>query len=77
MTESTQSNKQPKLWMRPAVSVSVAAVVLIVGYSDLMRGGLTISAAMLTVGYLICVPIAIMAVPTAVPRPAHRANKLR
>jgi len=44
-------------------AIGIAAATLFVGYSDLWRGGETISAILLTAGYLIIVPIAIMTVP--------------
>lgn len=50
-------------YVRPMVAALVAATMLLVGYVDLWRGGATVSATFLTLGYLICVPIAVMAVP--------------
>ena len=45
------------------VATGIAIATLVAGYSDLWRGGETISAILLTVGYLISVPIAIMTLP--------------
>ncbi|MDQ6611536.1 MAG: hypothetical protein M3Y64_03810 [Gemmatimonadota bacterium] len=42
----------------------IAGTTLAIGYIDLWRGGQTVSAFTLTIGYLILVPIALMAVPT-------------
>lgn len=50
-------------YVRPVVSALVAATVLLIGYADLWRGGASVSAIFLSVGYLIFVPIAVMAVP--------------
>lgn len=55
-------------------AISIAAATLLVGYADLVRGGLTLSAGLLTIGYLILVPVAIMAVPAAV-RPSYHDRK--
>ncbi|GEM_PF-2412670 len=77
MTETTKTKAPARQWARPAVAISIAAGVLLLGYGDLVRGGLTFSAALLTLGYCIFVPVAIMTVPTLVQRPVHRANKLR
>jgi len=74
MTETTQATAPTKLWSRPLFSISIATAILLVGYADLIRGGLTLSAALLTLGYLIFVPIAIMAVP-ALARPTYHDRK--
>lgn len=47
----------------PKIAITVAAASLILGYADLWRGGTTIAPLLLTVGYTIFVPIAIMAMP--------------
>lgn len=47
----------------PKIAIIVAAASLILGYADLWRGGTTIAPLLLTVGYIIFVPIAIMAMP--------------
>ncbi|MEO7361453.1 MAG: hypothetical protein ABI120_14060 [Gemmatimonadaceae bacterium] len=47
----------------PNVAIAVAIATLLVGYADLWRGGATMSALLLTVAYLILVPIAIVTVP--------------
>lgn len=41
-------------------SVVVAALALAIGYADLWRGGSTTAALLLTVGYVVLVPVAIM-----------------
>ena len=51
----------------PKVAIGVAAATLLIGYGDLWQGGETISAILLTVGYLLFVPIAIMTVPRTRP----------
>ncbi|MEP6836336.1 MAG: hypothetical protein ABJB74_23300 [Gemmatimonas sp.] len=48
---------------RPIIAVSVAALTLFFGYGDLWRGGDSVSALLLTVAYVVMVPIAIMAGP--------------
>ncbi len=47
----------------PKVAIGMAVATLLLGYADLWRGGETMSALLLTVGYVILVPMAIMAVP--------------
>ena len=56
--ESRASHARPVGW------ALAAAATLMIGYADLWHGGLTISTLFLTVGYLIVVPIAVMATPT-------------
>ncbi|MBC8087124.1 MAG: hypothetical protein H7Z40_07635 [Phycisphaerae bacterium] len=74
MPETAQVKGQAKFSMRPGLSLMVAVGVVLVGYGDLLRGGVTLSAALLSVGYLICIPIAIMAVPSGLPltKPAQK-----
>ena len=76
MNESPQSKQNPLQWLlsRPLIAISLAVAVLAVGYGDLVLGGMTISAAMLTLGYVIMVPVAIMAVPAA-QRSVYRAGR--
>lgn len=50
-------------WTRVVMVISAAAIVLLLGYADLWRGGQTISALLLTFGYLIMVPVAIVVLP--------------
>ena len=38
----------------------VAAVVLVLGYVDLARGGVTIGPILLVLGYCVCIPVAIL-----------------
>lgn len=52
-------------WAKPLMWSGAAAAALLIGYADLMRGGLTLSALALSVGYVILVPIAIVCVPKA------------
>ncbi|MEO7996349.1 MAG: hypothetical protein ABI852_02830 [Gemmatimonadaceae bacterium] len=47
----------------PKLAIGAAAVTLIVGYADLWRGGESLAPVLLTLGYVILVPIAIMALP--------------
>jgi hypothetical protein len=51
------------LRMWPAVSAAIALLVLGLGYADLWRGGITAAPLLLTVGYVVFVPAAILAVP--------------
>jgi hypothetical protein len=48
---------------RPKLAIGLAAAALIVGYADLWRGGESLAPLLLTIGYVILVPIAIMAMP--------------
>ena len=43
----------------PAGWPLAAALVLLAGYADLWRGGTTLAAALLVLGYLVMVPLAI------------------
>lgn len=43
----------------PAGWPLAAALVLVAGYADLWRGGTTLSASLLLLGYLVLVPLAI------------------
>ncbi len=54
----------PRNYRRPIAWSVIAGTTLAIGYIDLWRGGQTVSAFTLTIGYLILVPIALMAVPT-------------
>lgn len=47
----------------PKLAIGLAAAALIVGYADLWRGGESVAPLLLTVGYMILVPIAIIAMP--------------
>lgn len=49
--------------MRGWLPVALAALVLLLGYADLWRGGMTLSALLLAVGYLVLVPLAILRWP--------------
>ncbi|MGV3710937.1 MAG: hypothetical protein ACO1Q7_19090 [Gemmatimonas sp.] len=50
-------------WLTPPVAWGIAGASLVLGYVDLWRGGTTISALLLTLGYVIFVPIAIVTLP--------------
>jgi hypothetical protein len=50
-------------WLTPPVAWGIAAGSLVLGYIDLWRGGTTVSALLLTLGYVIFVPIAIVTLP--------------
>lgn len=45
---------------RGAVLWAVAAIVLVAGYADLVRGGETLAPILLIVGYCVLVPLAIL-----------------
>lgn len=47
--------------------VALAALALVLGYADLWRGGMTLSALLLAVGYLVLVPLAILRWPARGP----------
>lgn len=69
-----RTRAQLSLMSRPVAAISLALAIVAAGYLDLIRGGMTLSAALLSLGYLIFVPIAIMAVSPA-QRHAVRANR--
>lgn len=48
------------LWSRPAVWWGLSAATLILGYADLWRGGITMSAILLVIGYCVLIPVAIL-----------------
>jgi hypothetical protein len=52
--ESEKPGSRPLLWW------GLAAAAIIVGFIDLSRGGITVSAILLTIGYCVLVPIAIL-----------------
>ena len=56
---TAQSDERP-IWRRPAVLWSVAALVLILGYADLWRGGEVLAPFLLVIGYCILVQMAIL-----------------
>lgn len=45
---------------RPGLWWGLAAAVLVLGYADLWRGGVTVAPILLVVGYCVLIPIAIM-----------------
>ena len=63
MAEKINRRESDRRWIRPAIAIGVAATALLLGYGDLWRGGSSVSAILLTVGYMILVPIAIMTGP--------------
>lgn len=48
------SARRPYLWW------GLAGIALIVGYLDLIRGGITLAPILLTIGYCVLVPVAIL-----------------
>jgi hypothetical protein len=55
MDESdTRSRSRSAIWW------ALAAVSLLAGYADLIRGGITLAPILLVLGYCVLVPIAIM-----------------
>ena len=50
----TGAASKPGLWW------GLAAAVLVLGYADLWRGGVTVAPILLVVGYCVLIPIAIM-----------------
>lgn len=51
---STQSPLRRYLWW------SLAVLALLAGYLDLIRGGITLAPILLTIGYCVLVPVAIL-----------------
>lgn len=51
---TSTSAKRALLWW------GLAALALIAGYVDLIRGGITLAPILLTIGYCVLVPIAIL-----------------
>lgn len=45
---------------RPWLFWAIAAVVLLAGYADLVRGGETVAPILLVIGYCVLVPLAIL-----------------
>jgi hypothetical protein len=45
---------------RVAIWWAAAALALLIGYADLIRGGITLAPVMLVLGYCILVPLAII-----------------
>ncbi|HEX3159821.1 MAG TPA: hypothetical protein VHQ45_14980 [Gemmatimonadaceae bacterium] len=50
----TRSRSRARIWW------ALAAVVLLAGYADLVRGGITLAPILLVLGYCVLVPIAIL-----------------
>jgi hypothetical protein len=59
MTEATRP-AGPKA-KRSTVLWAAAGVVLLAGYADLARGGITLAPILLVIGYCVLVPLAILA----------------
>jgi hypothetical protein len=59
MTEATRpAGSKMK---RSTILWAAASVVLVAGYADLSRGGVTVAPILLVIGYCILVPLAILA----------------
>ena len=54
----TQTDLEPRT--RPYLWWLIAAIVLLAGYADLVRGGTTLAPILLVIGYCVLVPIAIL-----------------
>lgn len=63
--------QQAKRRLSPKVAAAIAAITLGIGYMDLWRGGETVSAVLLTIGYLVLVPVAMVTVSGT----THTRNK--
>jgi len=50
----TISRRRPYLWW------ALATVSLLLGYADLIRGGITLAPILLVLGYCVLVPVAIL-----------------
>lgn len=74
VSDSKRPHARQSLLSRPVAAISLALGVVAAGYLDLIRGGMTLSATLLSLGYLIFVPIAIMAVKPE-QRHAVRVNR--
>jgi len=48
------------VWRRPAVLWTLAILTLILGYADLVRGGVTVAPFLLVIGYCVLLPMAIL-----------------
>jgi hypothetical protein len=53
-TSNTATRSRPALWW------GLAAGALAIGYADLIRGGVTLSAVFLVLGYCVLIPLAIL-----------------
>jgi hypothetical protein len=60
MAEAAGASARPA-WKKPSVLWTAASVVLVAGYADLARGGVTLAPILLVVGYCVLVPLAILA----------------
>jgi hypothetical protein len=59
-SNTTNSPAAANLWRRRALFWALAAVVIILGFADLARGGETLAPVLLVIGYCVLVPIAIL-----------------
>lgn len=50
----------PRSRTRAAIFWVVAALALLIGYADLIRGGITLAPIMLVLGYCVLIPLAIL-----------------
>jgi hypothetical protein len=50
----------PRSRTRAAIYWVVAALALLIGYADLIRGGITLAPTMLVLGYCVLIPLAIL-----------------
>ena len=53
-TDQTPSRSNSRLWW------GLAAAALVLGFADLARGGITLSAILLVLAYCVLIPIAIL-----------------
>ena len=53
-SSNTATRSRPALWW------GLAAGALAIGYADLIRGGVTLSAVFLVLGYCVLIPLAIL-----------------
>jgi hypothetical protein len=59
-SNATTSPATTTLWRRRAMFWALAAVVIILGFADLARGGETLAPVLLVIGYCVLVPTAIL-----------------
>jgi hypothetical protein len=55
-----KSESVPRSRARAAIYWVIAALALLIGYADLIRGGITLAPVMLVLGYCVLVPLAIL-----------------
>lgn len=59
-SNATAERSDRPAWRRPAVLWGLAALTLLLGYADLVRGGEVVAPFLLVIGYCILVPMAIL-----------------